>query len=191
MMPTVLESALAKTVPSIDELQGDVAAFRQAQKTSEIPHVVYLSPQGKRLTAASARQLSQYPHLVLVCGHYEGVDERAVEVLVHEEISIGDYILTGGEPAALVLLDAVARFIPGVVGESASVEGDTFESPTEMVPGGLKYPVYTRPPVWRGRPVPEVLLSGHHGEIAKWRKAQSQVRTEARRPDLLKLKKLP
>jgi tRNA (guanine37-N1)-methyltransferase len=105
---------------------------------------------------------------------------------VHEEISIGDYILTGGEPAALCLIDAVARFVPGVVGVMASVDGDTFESDApDMAPGGLKYPMFTRPAVWRGKEVPDILLSGHHGEVAKWRREQSESRTAARRPDLL------
>jgi tRNA (guanine37-N1)-methyltransferase len=166
MMPTVVEKAMAK-------LQEDQ------------PYVIYLSPQGAKLDAKTARRLATLPHVALLCGHYEGIDERAIETFVDEEISIGDFILTGGEPAAAVLIDAISRFVPGVVGENASVEGDTFEASSEMVSGGLKYPVFTRPSVWREKPVPEVLLSGNHGAIAKWRREQSQERTAARRPDLL------
>lgn len=169
LMPTVVEKAF--------EAISDDAA--------KPAHVIYLSPQGKKLTAAKAAELSKLPSLTLLCGHYEGVDERAIEEYVDEEISIGDYILTGGEPAALVLLDSVSRFIPGVVGEADSVEMDTFESAPELYPGGLKYPVYTRPQSWHGREVPPVLLSGNHGSIAKWRRTESEARTRKRRPDLI------
>lgn len=190
LMPTVLEKAFTQMVGSEDrlaQLEADVRAFRTDpdREAGTLPHVVYLSPQGRRLNAKEARRLSHYGHVVLLCGHYEGVDERAIDTFVHEEISIGDFVLTGGEPAALVLMDAVSRFIPGVVGEMTSVISDTFEaSAPDMMAGGLKYPVFTRPAEWRGRPVPDVLLSGHHGEIAKWRRAQSEARTLARRPDL-------
>ncbi|MBI2606350.1 MAG: tRNA (guanosine(37)-N1)-methyltransferase TrmD [Deltaproteobacteria bacterium] len=183
MMPQVLEKAF-------EELAKRTAA------AAPKPHVIYLSPQGNTLTAARARELAHKPHLALLCGHYEGIDERAIEEFVDEEISIGDYVLSGGEPAAMVLLDAVSRFVPAVVGEGSSVAGDTFERQApgapevkaalpEMVPGGLKAPVYTRPRSWRGREVPAVLLSGNHAEIARWRYAQSLERTRARRPDLL------
>lgn len=192
MMPTILEAAFAKLLGSaeqVTELEQDVAGFRSSpeSKNPKLPLVVFLSPQGQRLTSKWARELAGCEHLVLICGHYEGIDERAVQAFVHQEISIGDYILTGGEPAALVLIDAVARFVPGVVGDQASVENDTFEGAAglEMVPGGLKYPVFTRPAVWRGHGVPDVLVSGNHGEIAKWRRAQSQERTKERRPDLV------
>lgn len=170
-------------LPTPDVRSSSVAAADGPYEA--LPHVLYLSPQGKRLDAAAARRLAKYPHLALVCGHYEGIDERAIDAFVHEEVSIGDFILTGGEPAALVLIDAISRFIPGIVGEQASVEGDTFEGlPGEMLPGGLKYPVYTRPADWRGRAVPPVLISGHHGEVAKWRRARSEERTRERRADL-------
>lgn len=191
LMPSVVERALIHLLGSperLDQLEKDVAVYRSnpGREAGTLPHVIYLSPQGRVLSAASGRRLSHYQHLVLLCGHYEGVDDRAIQAFVHEELSIGDYILTGGEPAALVLLDVVARFLSGVVGERTSVEHDTFEvDAPDMVPGGLKYPVFTRPPAWRGRTIPEILTSGHHAEIAKWRKAQSEARTRDRRPDLL------
>jgi tRNA (guanine37-N1)-methyltransferase len=191
MMAPVLERSLERAIGgNVDALISEVAAYRSSQGSlsPDKPLVVYLSPQGRKLDAATARRLAGHQHVVLICGHYEGIDERAIEALVHDEVSIGDYILTGGEPAACVLIDAVARFVPGVVGEGASVEGDTFESAPELAPGGLKYPVYTRPPIWRGKQIPEVLTSGHHGEIAKWRRAQSEARTKARRPDLISKK---
>ncbi|MBI3543817.1 MAG: tRNA (guanosine(37)-N1)-methyltransferase TrmD [Deltaproteobacteria bacterium] len=191
MMPQVLEHALGNLLGGlerVDQLETDVRAFRNnpEREAGTLPHVVYLSPQGRTLSSATARRLSKYQYLVLLCGHYEGIDERATSSLVHEEISIGDYVLTGGEPAGLVVIDAIARFIPGVVGEMASVESDTFEvNAPDMVPGGLKYPMFTRPAEWRGQSVPEVLLSGNHGEIAKWRRAASEARTRDRRPDLI------
>lgn len=194
LMPTVLERALSHLLSGperLDQLEADVAAFKSdpSREAGTIPHVVYLSPQGRRLDAAAARRLSRYQYLILLCGHYEGVDERAVDSFVHEEVSLGDYILTGGEPAAVVLVDAIARFVPGVVGEMSSVQSDTFEADApDMVSGGLKFPMYTRPAEWRGRAVPDVLLSGNHAEIAKWRKGQSEARTAVRRPDLSAIK---
>lgn len=149
----------------------------------EDTRVVYLSPQGRVLTQTLAeelsRELARAGALVLLCGHYEGVDERLIEEIVTDEISIGDYILTGGEPAALVLIDAVSRLVPGVLGKEASHREESFSARL------LEYPQYTRPPVFRGREVPPVLLSGHHGEIAQWRREQALARTQTRRPDLL------
>ncbi|HUF49141.1 MAG TPA: tRNA (guanosine(37)-N1)-methyltransferase TrmD [Vicinamibacterales bacterium] len=141
--------------------------------------VVLLTPQGRRFTQAEAVRLSGLGRLVLLCGRYEGVDERVAETVATDELSIGDYVLTGGELPALVVLDAVVRLVPGVVGDAASVAQDSFEG------GWLDHPHYTRPAVWRGRSVPEVLLSGHHAAIEKWRQAQRVERTRARRPDLL------
>jgi tRNA (guanine37-N1)-methyltransferase len=141
--------------------------------------VIYLSPQGKVLTQKKAAELSLLPEITLICGHYEGLDERLIEEVVTEEISIGDYVLTGGEPAAIVLIDAVSRLIPGVLGKEESHQNESFSS--EAL---LEHPHYTRPPVWQGREVPEILLSGHHGNIDKWRKEQSIARTRAKRPDL-------
>jgi tRNA (guanine37-N1)-methyltransferase len=139
-----------------------------------------MSPQGRVFTQSVARELAALPRIALVCGHYEGIDERAVELLVTDEISIGDYVLTGGEVAAGVVVDAVARLVPGVLGNAASAQHESFSD------GLLEAPHYTRPAVWREKPVPDVLLSGHHGEVEKWRFRESLQRTLARRPDLLK-----
>jgi tRNA (guanine37-N1)-methyltransferase len=142
------------------------------------PPVVLMSPDGEPLTQALAAELAQQPRLVLVCGHYEGVDERIRETLISREISIGDYVLTGGELAAMVVVDAVARLVPGVLDAESIAE--------ESHSGGLlEYPHYTRPATWEGQEVPAVLLSGHHGEVAKWRHQQRLRRTLERRPDLL------
>jgi len=143
------------------------------------PKVILMSPAGERLTQTAATQLSNESHLILVCGHYEGVDHRVVEHLIDEEISIGDYVLTNGAIAAVVLVDAIVRWIPGVLGDDQSAVDDSFRQ------GLLEAPQYTRPAEFRGWKVPEVLLGGNHGEIAKWRKEQSRKRTRENRPDLL------
>lgn len=202
MAAPVLEAALKTALPegvALEALEADVAATREGSQCQGpsvsavgIPWVVYMSPQGRTLTAALARaEAARFNGegarpLIILCGHYEGVDERFLEAFVHDEISIGDYVLTGGETAALVYLETLSRFIGGVVGEAASVDADTFEAAApSVVPGGLKYPMYTRPQEWRGRAVPPVLTSGNHAEVAKWRLAQSEARTRSRRPDLL------
>jgi len=141
--------------------------------------VVLLTPQGRVLNHQVAAELAREERLILICGHYEGVDERVRESLADDEISIGDYVLSGGEPAAIVLVDAVARHQPGVLGSAASLEEESHAQ------GLLEYPQYTRPPVFREMAVPEVLLSGHHAEIEKWRRQQSVLRTARRRPELL------
>lgn len=141
--------------------------------------VIYLTPQGKPFNQDLARRLSTQPHLILLCGRYEGVDERVRELFIDEEISIGDYVLTGGELAAMVLIDAVSRFIPGVLGSDRSAEDDSFFNSL------LEYPQYTRPSDFRGKGVPEVLLSGNHSAISIWRKKEALRRTAMRRPDLL------
>ena len=143
--------------------------------------VILTSPDGERLTHAVAARLSALDHLVVLCGRYEGVDERVREHLATEAISIGDYVVSGGELPALVIVDAVARLIPGVVGDEASVAGDTFARD-----GLLDFPQYTRPAEFRGHGVPPVLLSGHHAEIEKWRRQQALERTRRHRPDLLR-----
>ena len=143
------------------------------------PKVILMSPAGQRLTQTAATQLSKESHLILVCGHYEGVDHRVVEHLIDEEVSIGDYVLTNGAIAAVVLVDAIVRWIPGVLGDDQSAVDDSFRQ------GLLEAPQYTRPAEFRGWKVPEVLLGGNHGEIAKWRKEQSRKRTHENRPDLL------
>lgn len=141
--------------------------------------IIYLSPQGKTFTQNMAQELSKEKNIVFLCGHYEGVDERVLEELAVEEISIGDFVLTGGEIAAIAVIDAVARLVPGVLGKEASFQEESFCN------GLLEYPQYTRPAVFMGRAVPDVLLSGHHGNIEKWRKEQSYLRTKQKRPDLL------
>jgi len=144
----------------------------------ELP-VILLTPQGRLFSQQIAQELSTYSHLILICGHYEGVDERVREHLVTDEISIGDYVLSGGELAAMVVVDAVVRLLPGVLGSEASLVDDSH------VAGLLEYPQYTRPVEYRGWSVPEVLLSGNHAQIAKWRREQSIRRTQERRPELL------
>ena len=138
----------------------------------------YLSPRGPQLTQARVRSLAAGPGVRLVCGRYEGVDQRVLDARAIEEVSIGDYVLSGGELPALVLLDACVRLLPGVMGAEASGEDESFSA------GLLEYPHYTRPAEWRGRAVPEVLLSGHHAAIAAWRREQAEQVTRARRPDL-------
>lgn len=142
--------------------------------------VVLLTPQGRLLRQETAGELSQLPHLVLICGHYEGVDERVREHLVDDELSVGDYVLTGGELAAIIVVDAVSRLLPGVLGAEESLLEESHRA------GLLEYPHYTRPADFRGWQVPEVLLSGNHAEIARWRRRQALERTRQRRPDLLK-----
>ena len=150
------------------------------EQTGERPYLIYMSPQGSVLTQEKARELAQKPNLCVLCGHYEGVDERVLDALVDEQISIGDYVLTGGELPALVLVDCISRMVPGVLSEEACFTDESHFS------GLLEYPQYTRPAVWEGRPVPEVLLSGHHANIEAWRRRQSLERTLRRRPDMLK-----
>jgi tRNA (guanine37-N1)-methyltransferase len=157
-----IDNALASIVPSRDDTL-----------------VVLLTPQGETFNQKIAEEMSRYFRIVLVCGHYEGVDERVRSHLVDREISIGDFILTGGELSAMVIIDAVARLIPGVLGNSDSASYDSFSA------GLLEYPHYTRPGSYRGWQVPEVLLSGNHREIESWRRKESLIRTYLRRPDLL------
>jgi tRNA (guanine37-N1)-methyltransferase len=141
--------------------------------------VVLLTPQGRVLSHDVVEELAAETRLILICGHYEGVDERVREHLVDDEVSIGDYVLSGGEAAAIVIVDAVARHQPGVLGSEQSLEEESHAQ------GLLEYPQYTRPAVYRDMPIPDILLSGHHAEIAKWRRRQSVLRTARRRPDLL------
>jgi tRNA (guanine37-N1)-methyltransferase len=139
---------------------------------------IYLTPRGRPLTQERVHRLAEGPGVVLLCGRYEGVDQRVIEARGLEEISVGDYVLSGGEPAALVLLDACVRLLPGVMGAAASADDESFSQ------GLLEYPHYTRPAEWSGRPVPEVLLSGHHAAVAAWRRAEAERVTRERRPDL-------
>jgi len=141
--------------------------------------IVLLTPQGRTFTQALARELSTHPRIALICGRYEGVDERIRMNLATDEVSVGDYVLTGGELPALIVIDAVSRLLPGVLGDPNGAESDSHAS------GLLEHPHYTRPPSFRGRKVPEVLLSGDHSRISRWRREQSLLRTQDRRPDLL------
>ncbi|HKS26224.1 MAG TPA: tRNA (guanosine(37)-N1)-methyltransferase TrmD [Pyrinomonadaceae bacterium] len=161
---------------AVEELTGAKAG---SDAYKEGVRVILLSPQGRTFTQALAEELAACSHLILICGRYEGVDERVAEALVTDEISIGDYVLSGGEPAALVLVDAVARLVPGALGSETSAVHESFAE------GLLDYPHYTRPVDFRGMKVPEVLLSGHHAEIARWRERRALEKTERNRPDLL------
>lgn len=149
------------------------------EETGAKPHLIFLTPQGKTLTQQRVRELAEYDNIALLCGHYEGVDQRVIDELQPEEISVGDYVLTGGELPALIVADSVCRMLPGVLSDEACF---TDESHYNSL---LEYPQYTRPPVWRDREVPSVLLSGHHANIEKWRRRQSLKRTMERRPDML------
>lgn len=143
------------------------------------PRCVYVTPQGSTFTQKAAKEFAREEELILLCGHYEGIDERVLEEIVTDYISIGDYVLTGGELAAMVMVDAISRMVPGVLGNEASGSAESFEGNL------LEYPQYSRPEEWRGKKVPEVLLSGHHKNIEIWRRQQSILRTRERRPDLL------
>ena len=157
------------------------AAFDDVlERVGRKPHTIYMSPQGKTLTQKRVCELAQEENLVILCGHYEGVDERVLDAYVDEEISIGNFVLTGGELPALMLADAVSRMIPGVLSADECFEEESHYA------GLLEYPQYTRPAVWRGREVPEVRLSGHHANIRKWRREQSLLRTARKRPELLR-----
>ncbi len=145
---------------------------------SRSSRVVLLTPQGKTLDQAAAGKLSKYKHLILVCGHYEGIDERFMKKAVTDEVSLGDFILTGGEIPAIALIDCVVRLVPGVLGAEGSLDFESFTS------GLLEYPQYTRPSVYRGLKVPEILLSGDHNKIERWRKMMALNRTRRKRPDL-------
>ena len=164
----------------IFEAVESLAGARRREDVALGKRVVLLSPQGGKLTQATATEFANCEHLVLICGRYEGVDERVAAALVTDEVSIGDYVLSGGEPAALVVTDAVVRLIPGALGSETSATTESFSD------GLLDYPHYTRPPEFEGMKVPEVLLKGHHAEIARWRKEAAEEKTKRNRPDLLK-----
>ncbi|MGH9900330.1 MAG: tRNA (guanosine(37)-N1)-methyltransferase TrmD [Pyrinomonadaceae bacterium] len=160
---------------AVESLTGEGAGRRPAGGKAR---VVLLSPQGRVLDQALAEELAAAGHVVVICGRYEGVDERVAEALATDEVSIGDYVLSGGEPAAVVLVDAVVRLVPGVLGSETSARNDSFSE------GLLDCPHYTRPPEFRGMRVPEVLLGGNHGEIARWRRREALKKTRRNRPDL-------
>ncbi len=154
-------------------------AYQSLMPQAAGARVVYLTPQGRTFTQSIAEELAREESLVFLCGHYEGIDERLIEEIVTDELSIGDFVLTGGELAASAVIDAVSRLTPGVLGKEESFADESFSD------GLLEYPQYTRPPVFMGREVPEVLLSGHHENVAKWRREQALLRTAEKRPDLL------
>ena len=160
-------------------IQPDVvySAFKSVK--SKDAKVIYMTPQGKKLDQKKVENLSKEKHLIILCGHYEGIDQRVIDKIVDEEISIGDYVLTGGEIPAMVLIDSVSRYIEGVLNQD-SIKEESFSN------GLLEYPQYTRPEVFEGEKVPEVLLSGNHQNIDKWRKEKSLEITKNKRPDLLK-----
>ena len=169
MRPDILAAAIDSTCPTKCEVPGDTARNRA---------VVYFTPRGRPLDQARVQTLASGPGVVLVCGRFEGVDERVLLARGVEEISLGDFVLSGGEPAAVALIDACVRLLPGVVGKADALEEESFTH------GLLEYPQYTRPAIWEGHAVPEVLLSGHHGRIQNWRRRQAERVTEERRPDL-------
>ncbi|MCI8275289.1 MAG: tRNA (guanosine(37)-N1)-methyltransferase TrmD [Lachnospiraceae bacterium] len=156
------------------------SAWKSVAETCEKqPRVIYLTPQGRVFNQEIAGELAKEEELIFLCGHYEGIDERVLELIVTDYLSIGDYVLTGGELAAMAVIDSIARLVPGVLHNDASAEVETFSD------GLLEYPQYTRPEEFMGKKVPEVLLSGHHGNVDKWRREQSVLRTARMRPDLL------
>lgn len=176
----------AGMIMKVEPVDRALAAIGVGERAKRVAgtRVVVLTPQGRRFTQEAAIEYAGLEHIVLVCGRYKGVDERVTEHLADEELSVGDFVLSGGEPAALCVVDAVARLLPGVVGTFDSVESDSFHS------GVLDAPYYTRPAEYRGWSIPPVLLSGHHGEIGKWRREESLRRTLERRPELLETAEL-
>ena len=171
-LPTENEAALAEQAKIPEQSK---AAENEGKRT----RVVYLSPQGNVFNQKMAEELAQEEDLILLCGHYEGIDERVLEEIVTDYVSIGDYVLTGGELPAMVMVDAISRLVPGVLHNNVSAEFESFQDNL------LEYPQYSRPEEWHGKKVPPVLLSGHHANIEKWRREQSILRTKERRPDLL------
>ena len=159
-------------------LKPDILAKSLDQRVKKNERIFYLSPKGKKFDQKFAKDLSKEKSISLICGHFEGVDERVLDTRNIEEISIGDYVLSGGETAALVVLDSILRLLPGVLGNEKSAINETFEN------GLLEYPQYTKPQIWEEKPVPEVLLSGDHAKIKDWRLSQSEAITRDRRPDL-------
>ena len=177
-LQAVLHNAYQEPDPIFPVLTPQLSSTADPHELRAATQVILMSPAGQPFSQAIAVELATYQRLVLVCGHYEGIDERVIESMVDRELSIGDYVLTGGELAAMVVLDAVARLAPGVLDEQSILE----ESHSD---GLLEYPHYTRPAVWQGREVPPVLLSGHHAQVEQWRRQQRLRRTLERRPDML------
>ena len=172
---------LAKALMYIVNRKSIIGKSKKRYTINDKPYTILTSASGKPYKQANAQRLSKLGHLIIICGHYEGVDQRFIDKYVSEEISIGDYVLTGGEIPAMVIIDSIVRVIPGVLKKPEAVEEESFSN-SQL----LEYPQYTRPEVFEGLRVPQVLLSGNHGQIAKWKKAQSLKKTKKVRPDLLK-----
>ena len=172
---------LMQAQPVYDCFRAVMADITKNNPEAKI-RVIYVTPQGSVFSQPMAASLSRETDLIFLCGHYEGIDERVLEEIVTDYISIGDYVLTGGELPALVMMDAIARLVPGVLGKEESFQTESFSE------GLLEYPQYTRPEVWRDKKVPDILMSGHHANIEKWRLEQSIQRTKERRPDLYRAK---
>lgn len=178
------KSAAEPLTPLVSSLDGSLGSTLDSTMINDAPthpHTIFLSPKGKVFDQKKAIELSKYEHLVLLCGHYEGIDQRVLETIVDEEISIGDYVLTGGEMAACVLIDAISRMIPGVLPDPSAYEEESHMG------GVLEAPQYTKPENWRDKPVPAILLSGHHAKIKEWKRLASLYETWMKRPDLLDL----
>jgi len=175
MQPGPVYDAYLYAVKCIKERKG----LSEEEELVKKPRVIYLTPQGAVFKQEISREMAQEEDVILLCGHYEGIDERVLELIVTDYLSIGDYVLTGGELPAMVIMDSISRLIPGVLNNDDSAETESFTT------NRLEYPQYTRPVSFQGKEVPDVLLSGHHGNIAKWRDEQSLKRTMERRPDLL------
>lgn len=169
---------LMQAQPVYDCYQAILQKGAQEHSTAKAHRVIYVTPQGKVFNQKMAEEFSKEEELTILCGHYEGIDERVLEEIVTDYVSIGDYVLTGGELPALILMDSISRLVPGVLGKEESFQTESFAQDL------LEYPQYSRPEVWRGKSVPEVLLSGHHKKIAEWRLEQSLLRTKKWRPDL-------
>jgi tRNA (guanine37-N1)-methyltransferase len=167
--------------PVVESVEAVKSAADSPDPINSPSHLIYLTPQGRKLTQTIAEELAAKPRLLLLCGRYEGIDQRAIDILQPDELSIGDYILGGGEVAAMVVIDAVVRLVPGVLGDEESNRQDSFSGDPPL----LEFPQYTRPREYRGLEVPEVLLTGNHPEIARWREQQKIQRTRDRRADLL------
>jgi tRNA (guanine37-N1)-methyltransferase len=182
MRPDVVDAALAAARQQWQQDDQESIQGQAGRKAAETAPVIYLSPRGRLLTQDLVRELAAGPGVTLLCGRYEGVDERVLEARGVLEVSVGDYILSGGEPAALVLMDAVIRLLPGVMGNEDSPDEESFGD--KGFEGLLEYPLYTRPAEWQGRKVPEVLTSGHHEKVRLWRQARAEEITRTRRPDL-------
>ena len=163
----------------VDKIQTQSGENDASSAEKKKPRVLYMSPQGRTFTQGMAEELAQEEELIFLCGHYEGIDERVLEEIVTDYVSIGDYVLTGGELPAMVMVDAVSRMVPGVLHNDVSAEFESFQDNL------LEYPQYSRPETWHDKQVPPVLLSGHHANIEKWRREQSVIRTAKNRPDLL------